>query len=123
MAGLRELCTRQAQPIACTGCRRRLGKPDYARSQAAPRHVAAPSSVANGLSVLPRVEARTTFLTTTLTTVQHRGTSGYITSVLPSCLVTVSAHAYGSEGWGFESLRARSRSVSSAWADSLPGSA
>jgi len=34
-------------------------------------------------------------------------TLNYATVELASCLVTPSARAYGSEGWGFESLRAR----------------
>ena len=51
--------------------------------------------------------AQTTFLMTTLTTAGHPHTPSYITQGLPSCLVTVSARAYGSEGLGFGSLRAR----------------
>jgi hypothetical protein len=42
--------------------------------------------------------ARTTFLTTTLTTAGHTHTPAYITQGLPSCLVTLSAGAYGSDG-------------------------
>ena len=43
---------------------------------------------------------------TTLTTAGHPHTPSYITQGLPSCLVAVSARAYGSEGLGFGSLRA-----------------
>ena len=43
-----------------------------------------------------------------MTTVGLPDTSTYTTIELVSCLVTPSARAYGSEGWGFESLRARS---------------
>jgi hypothetical protein len=49
----------------------------------------------------------TTVLTTTMTTVRLPDTSTYTTRELVSCLVTPPARAYGSEGWGFESLRAR----------------
>src|ERR1700694_3497210 len=49
----------------------------------------------------------TTVLTTTMTTVGLADTSSYTTTELVSCLVTPSAYTYGSEGWGFESLRAR----------------
>src|SRR5271167_192734 len=49
----------------------------------------------------------TTVLTTTMTTVRLPDTSTYTTSELVLCLVAPSACAYGSEGWGFESLRAR----------------
>src|SRR6516165_12098777 len=43
-----------------------------------------------------------------MTTVGLPATSTYTTIGLVSCLVTPPARAYGSEGWGFESLRARS---------------
>jgi hypothetical protein len=46
-------------------------------------------------------------LTTTMTTVEPPHAFTYTTTELVSCLVTPSARAYGSEGWGFESLRAR----------------
>src|ERR1700739_4891803 len=49
----------------------------------------------------------TTVLTTTMTTVRLPDTSTYTTSELVLCLVAQSACADGSEGWGFESLRAR----------------
>jgi len=49
----------------------------------------------------------TTVLTTTMTTVGLPDTSTYRTIELVSCLVAESACAYGSEGWEFESLRAR----------------
>jgi hypothetical protein len=49
----------------------------------------------------------TTVLTTTMTTVGLPDTSTYTTIELVSCLVTPPARAYGSEGWEFESLRAR----------------
>jgi hypothetical protein len=49
----------------------------------------------------------TTGLTTTMTTVELPHAFAYTTTELVSCLVTPSARAYGSEGWGFESLRAR----------------
>jgi hypothetical protein len=49
----------------------------------------------------------TTVLTTTMTTVGLPDTLNDATVELVSCLVTPSARAYGSEGWGFESLRAR----------------
>jgi hypothetical protein len=42
-----------------------------------------------------------------MTTVGLPDTSTYKTVELVSCLVAQSARAYGSEGWGFESLRAR----------------
>jgi hypothetical protein len=48
----------------------------------------------------------TTILTTTMTTVGLLDTHTYTTIGPLSCLVTPSACAYGSEGWGFESLRA-----------------
>jgi hypothetical protein len=51
----------------------------------------------------------TTVLTTTMTTVGLADTSSYTTTELVSCLVIPSACTYGSEGWGFESLRARSK--------------
>jgi hypothetical protein len=50
----------------------------------------------------------TTTLTTTMTTVRLPDTSNYTTRELGSRVVTPSACAYGSEGWGFESLRAHS---------------
>jgi hypothetical protein len=50
----------------------------------------------------------TTVLTTTMTTVGLLHTSTYTTTELVSCPVVPSACAYGSEGWEFESLRARS---------------
>jgi hypothetical protein len=43
-----------------------------------------------------------------MTTVGLPDTSTYATVELASCLVMPSARAYGSEGWGFESLGARS---------------
>jgi hypothetical protein len=46
-------------------------------------------------------------MTTMMTTVRLPGTLNYATVELASCLATPSARAYGSEGWGFESLRAR----------------
>jgi hypothetical protein len=49
----------------------------------------------------------TTILTTTMTTVGLPDTSAYTTREFVSRLVAPSACAYGSEGWGFESLRAR----------------
>jgi hypothetical protein len=49
----------------------------------------------------------TTVLTPTMTTVGLAYTPSYTTTELLSCLVIPSACAYGSEGWGFESLRAR----------------
>jgi hypothetical protein len=49
----------------------------------------------------------TTLLTTTMTTVRLPDTLTYTTTEFVSCLVARSARAYGSEGWGFESLRAR----------------
>ena len=48
----------------------------------------------------------TTVLTTTMTTVGLPDTSTYTIMELASRLVAPSARAYGSEGWGFESLRA-----------------
>jgi hypothetical protein len=59
----------------------------------------------------------TTALTTTMTKVRPPDTSTYKTVELILCLVTPSARAYGSEGWGFESLRARpgQRRFSSLW--------
>src|ERR1700687_1099460 len=51
----------------------------------------------------------TTVLTTTMTTVGLPDTSTYTTIELASSLVAPSACAYGSEGWGFESLRAHLR--------------
>jgi hypothetical protein len=53
----------------------------------------------------------TTVLTTTMTTVGLPDASTYTTIELASCLITPPARAYGSEGWGFESLRARPRNV------------
>src|ERR1700740_1450424 len=44
---------------------------------------------------------------TTMTTVGLPDTFTYTTTELVSCLVEPSACAYGSEGWRFESLRAR----------------
>jgi hypothetical protein len=49
----------------------------------------------------------TTLLTTTMTTVGLLDTLSYTTTELVSCLIKLSARAYGSEGWEFESLRAR----------------
>jgi len=49
----------------------------------------------------------TTLLTTTMTTVGLSDTSTCTTTELVSCLVTPPARAYVSEGWEFESLRAR----------------
>jgi hypothetical protein len=49
----------------------------------------------------------TTVATTTMTTVGLPDTSTYATVELASCLVMPSARAYGSEGEGFESFRAR----------------
>ena len=46
----------------------------------------------------------TTSLTTTVTTVGLPDAVTYATIELVSCLVAPSARAYGSEGWGFESL-------------------
>jgi len=51
----------------------------------------------------------TTVLTTTMTTVGLPYTLNYATVELASCPVMPSARAYGSEGWEFESLRARSQ--------------
>jgi hypothetical protein len=45
-----------------------------------------------------------------MTTVGLADTSTYTTMELISRLVAISACTYGSEGWGFESLRARRRS-------------
>jgi hypothetical protein len=50
----------------------------------------------------PLHRERTTILTTTMTTVGLPDTSTYTTRELVSLLVTPSACAYGSEGWGFE---------------------
>ena len=52
----------------------------------------------------------TPLLTTTMTTFELPNTVNYATVELASFLVTLSARAYGSEGWGFESLRARHNS-------------
>jgi hypothetical protein len=49
----------------------------------------------------------TTVLTATMTTVGLPDTTTYTTIELVSCLVAQSACAYGSEGLGFGSLRAR----------------
>ena len=48
-----------------------------------------------------------TTVLTTMTTLRLPDTPTYTTIELVSRLVTPSARAYGSEGWGFESLRAR----------------
>ena len=48
----------------------------------------------------------TTVLTTTMTTAGLPDASTYTTIELVSCLVTPPARVYGSEGEGFESLRA-----------------
>jgi hypothetical protein len=53
------------------------------------------------------VRELTTVLTSTMTTVRLLDTSTYTARELASCLFTGSARAYRSEGWGFESLRAR----------------
>jgi hypothetical protein len=53
----------------------------------------------------------TTVLTTTMTTVGLPDTLDYATVKRASCLVTSPARAYGSEGWGFESLRAHSTAL------------
>ena len=42
-----------------------------------------------------------------MTTFRLPDTLNYTTVEFTSCLVTPSAHAYGSEGWEFESRRAR----------------
>lgn len=55
-----------------------------------------------------RTGRRTTALTTTMTTARLPDTFTYTTTELVSGLVEPSACAYGSEGWEFESLRARS---------------
>ena len=52
----------------------------------------------------------TTVPTTTMTTVGLPDTFTYTTTELVPCLFAPSARAYGSEGWGFESLRARHNS-------------
>ncbi len=66
----------------------------------------------------------TTVLTTTMTTMELRDTSRYTTAGLLSCLVIRSACSYGSEGWGFESLRAHfSVCVPPATASPLPATA
>jgi hypothetical protein len=59
----------------------------------------------------------TTVLTTTMTTVGLPDSATYTAIELVSCLVVSSACAYGSEGWGFESLRARAaqRRFPSSW--------
>jgi hypothetical protein len=44
-----------------------------------------------------------------MTTVGLPDTLYYATVELASCLVTRSARVYGSEGWGFESLRVHLR--------------
>jgi hypothetical protein len=49
-----------------------------------------------------------TTILTTMTTVGLTDASAYTTQELVSWLVTPTACAYGSDGWGFESLRARS---------------
>jgi hypothetical protein len=55
----------------------------------------------------------TTVLTTTMTTVQHRGNPSYTRVRTASCLTTAPARAYGSEGLGVrESLRAHLRARS-----------
>ena len=51
----------------------------------------------------------TTLLTTTMTTFELPNTLSYATVELASFLTTAPARAYGSEGWGLESLRARSK--------------
>src|SRR6476620_12036141 len=48
----------------------------------------------------------TTILTTTMTTVRLLDTPAYTATKPHSCLVARLACANGSEGWGFESLRA-----------------
>jgi hypothetical protein len=52
-----------------------------------------------------------------MTTVGLPDASTYTAKELVSCLVTPSACAYGSEGWGFESLRAHAaqRPFPSVW--------
>ena len=67
---------------------------------------------AGGVSLF-RTEV-TTVLTTTTTTIRLPDTLNYTTIELVSCLVAQSARAYGSEGWGFESLRARISSAARA---------
>lgn len=61
--------------------------------------------VGNGSAAVSHREL-TTALTTTMTTVGLPDTFTYTTTELASCLVEPSACAYGSEGWGFGSLRA-----------------
>jgi hypothetical protein len=53
----------------------------------------------------------TTVLTTTMTTVGLPDTSTYAAVEPVSCLFRRSACAYGSEGWGFESLRAHHKNI------------
>ena len=62
----------------------------------------------SGANVAVSHSELTTVLTTTMTTVRLPDASTYMTIELVSCLFAPSACAYGSEGWEFESLRARS---------------
>jgi hypothetical protein len=63
----------------------------------------------------------TTVLTTTMTTVGLADTSSYTTTELVPSLVEPSACTYGSEGWGFESLRARHNQTRAALTRVLSG--
>src|SRR5262249_42047846 len=54
-----------------------------------------------------------------MTTIRLPDTSTNTTTELASCLVTQCARAYGSEGWEFESLRARTPSAATGFTDEL----